>query len=206
VFVADDTPCTDDGLFCTGDEECQSGMCVGEGDPCTMGSCDETTNQCLAVGCEAAPLAGCDTSALKSILVVKDKSPDSKDKLIWKWLKGTAVQGDFADPVNTADYTLCIYTPQGLVSESVVPPAGGKWSAISTKGYKYKDTGTNDGVTKIIVKSNSSPGKTKAQVKGRGANLPDIGPASNPALDLDLPVKVQLVNEDNGGKFKGKAQ
>jgi hypothetical protein len=132
--------------------------------------------------------------------------------------------------LTTADYTLCTYTggSQTLVAEAAVPPGGlcggvPCWKAISTKGYKYKDTGTNDGVTKIIVKSNSSPGKTKAQVKGRGANLPDIGPASNPALDLDLPVKVQLVNEDNGvclesdflsgdikknvpGKFKGKAQ
>jgi hypothetical protein len=53
--------------------------------------------------------------------------------------------------------------------------------------------------------------------------VPDLPTATNPALDLDLPVKVQLVNEDNGecfesdftstdikknvpGKFKGKAQ
>ena len=223
-FEPNGTSCTDDGLFCSGDEECQNGSCVGDGDPCTVGTCDENTDQCIAAGCESAPLAGCRT-ALKSILVIKDKSPDTKDKLIWKWLKGTTTsQSEFADPINSADYTLCIYTPQGLVSESVVPPSTTLWSTISTKGYKYKDKpGSQDGITKIILKGNVNPNKSKALVKGKGTNLDDIPDATNPTVDLDLPVKVQLVNEDNGicfeadygpadikknvpGKFKAKKQ
>jgi hypothetical protein len=194
--------------------------------------CDENTDQCIAAGCEAAPLAGC-RQAGKSILVLKDNTDDSKDKLVYKWLKGAipSVQADYADPVTTADYTLCVYTGASdtLVAEAAVPPnnlcAGVPcWKAISDKGYKFKDkAGTNDGVTKVILKSNSNPGKSKALVKGKGTGLPDFPAASNPALDLDLPVLVQLVNEDNGncfesefdtgdikknvpGKFKGKAQ
>jgi len=38
--VADGTPCTDDGLWCTGTETCQSTVCTGAGDPCFgMGTC-----------------------------------------------------------------------------------------------------------------------------------------------------------------------
>ena len=60
-------------------------------------------------------------------------------------------------------------------------------------------------------------------MKGKGATLPDIPAATNPSLELDLPVRVQLVNGFNGicfeanyqsadvrkntaGAFKGKAQ
>ncbi len=47
----DGTPCTDDGLFCTGLERCTSGMCRSAGDPCTANpvnrTCDESLNQCV---------------------------------------------------------------------------------------------------------------------------------------------------------------
>lgn len=47
----DGTACTDDGLFCTGLEQCGSGMCLSAGDPCTANpvnrTCDETLNQCV---------------------------------------------------------------------------------------------------------------------------------------------------------------
>ena len=106
----------------------------------------------------------------------------------------------------------------------MVPPGGGLWSPISTKGYKYKDKpGTNSGITKVILKGNQNPNKAKALVKGKGLNLDDIPDATDTTKDLDLPVKVQLVNEDNGkcfeanygmadikknvpGKFKAKKQ
>ena len=141
------TPCTDDGLYCSGLESCQAGSCVGAGDPCTVGVCDEATNQCLAAGCEATPLAGC-RQANKSILVIKDNTDNNKDKLVYKWLKGQlpSIQADYADPTTAADYTLCIYTgaTPSLVASAEVPPAqlcAGVpcWKPIGTKGYKYKD-------------------------------------------------------------------
>jgi hypothetical protein len=192
-------------FFCTGDETCQNGSCASAGDPCTSGSCDEPSDQCLMAGCEAAPLAGCRT-ALKSIFLVKDQTDNNKDKLIWKWIKGEASsQPDFANPQLTADYTLCIYSGPGenLIGEAVVPPSSSKWTPISTKGYKYKDPGRiEDGIQKIILKGGAA-NKSKALVKGKGVDLPDLPPASNSSLDIDLPVRVQLVNEDNGICFEG---
>jgi hypothetical protein len=52
----DTTPCSDDNLFCTGVEQCSSGMCVGLGDPClaSVGDgdvdcsevCNDTSDDC----------------------------------------------------------------------------------------------------------------------------------------------------------------
>jgi len=85
--------------------------------------------------------------------------------------------------------------------------------------------GGSHSVFGLMVESHLKAGaqnKTKAQVKGRGVNLPDLAEALNSSLDLDPPVRVQLVNSDNGqclestfdaggirtnepGRFKGKA-
>lgn len=46
------SPCTDDGLFCSGIETCQGGVCSGAGDPCAPGieNCNEDSNQCEPLG------------------------------------------------------------------------------------------------------------------------------------------------------------
>ncbi len=52
--VADSTPCTDDGLFCNGEEKCLAGVCTSFGDPCPgqdgdddcRESCDESSGTC----------------------------------------------------------------------------------------------------------------------------------------------------------------
>ena len=48
----DDTNDCDDGLFCSGAEHCESGVCVSSGDPCIGGgecrqTCDEAEDNCL---------------------------------------------------------------------------------------------------------------------------------------------------------------
>ena len=55
---------------------------------------------------------------------------------------------------------------------------------------------TNDGITKIIVKGGAA-GKSKALVKGKGANLPDLD-SDLPVANPDLPMVVQLRNKQNG--------
>ncbi len=44
--LPDESPCTDDGLFCTGAESCFEGACQSAGDPCEGATCDENANQC----------------------------------------------------------------------------------------------------------------------------------------------------------------
>jgi hypothetical protein len=197
-FVSDGTNC-DDSNFCNGTQTCTAGVCGGGTGPCPMGqSCDESTDSCFVGDCPVNPVV-C-ASAAKNKLLIKNKADNSKDKLVWKWTKGDATtQTQFADPTTTATDALCFYagaTPT-LIEGLSVPPGGGKWSAISTKGYKYKDPGAaNDGVTKIIVMGGAA-GKSKALVKGKGANLPDFD-SDLPIATGDLPMTVQLRNNSNG--------
>jgi hypothetical protein len=197
-FVADGTNC-DDTNFCNGTQTCTGGVCGGGSTPCGMGqSCDEGSDSCFVGDCPVNPVS-CRTAA-KNKLLIKNKTDDTKDKLVWKWTKGDGTtQGEFGDPTVSATYALCFYsgaTPT-LIGGTSIPPAGGKWSAIGTKGYKYKDpAGTNDGITKIIVKGGAA-GKSKALVKGKGANLPDFD-TDLPVAASDLPVIVQLRNNASG--------
>ena len=202
-FVADGTSC-DDTAYCNGMQACSGGVCGGGTNPCAMGqSCDEASNSCFVGDCPAAP-SSCRTAG-KNKLLIKNKSDDSKDKLIWKWSKGAATtQAEFGDPTDDASYALCLYagaTPTVLEALHV-PAAGGRWSVVGSKGYKYNDpTGASSGIAKVIVKGGVA-GKSKALVKGKGASLPDID-SELPIATGDLPVIVQLRNNRNGICWEG---
>ncbi len=147
--------------------------------------------------CAVAPAVGCRTS-IKSVLVVKDNADNTKDKLVWKWIKGANTStAEFGDEVmGTATIALCVYDNTGKVGEAAVAPGTG-WTTISTKGWKYLNKpGTQDGIQKIILKASTS-NKSKALVKGKGVNLPDITPP------LVLPVTVQMVNSESGLCWEG---
>jgi hypothetical protein len=217
AFIANGSSCAD-ANFCNGGETCQGGACADQADPCLPSqSCDESTDQCFSGGCPTLP-ATCRVAG-KSIVLIKDNATDSKDKLIYKWLKGAATtQLELADPKITATYAVCFYTGAGLVETAEVPPSSSKWATISTKGYKYKDsTGAAAGIQKIIGKGSTTAGKSKLLVKGKGTNLPDTLTLPIPALDL--PLQVQVRNNQTGicfgssfatptknvaGQFKGK--
>jgi hypothetical protein len=201
VFEPDGTSCADP-LFCNGAETCMAGACQGGGAPCAMGqNCDESSDLCFSGGCPQNAVA-CRT-AQKSMLIIKDKADDAKDKLIWKWIKGANTsQEEFGDPTTTANYALCFYSGPmaSLVGGAEVPASGTKWSAIGAKGYKYKDTnGAEDGIRKVLVKG-STNNKSKALVKGKGALLPDF---MLPVAPGDLPLIVQLRNNSSGICWEG---
>jgi hypothetical protein len=137
--------------------------------------------------CGSSPMS-C-RAAGKSALLLKNSADDTKDKLTWKWLKGAATTlTELGVPTGTTNYALCVYA--GTAVATIDLPAGSKWQATGTKGFKFKDpTGTPDGAQKASLKSGAA-GKAKTLVKGKGINLPDnlVGP-------LPLPVTAQLVNE-----------
>jgi hypothetical protein len=173
------------------------GVGLSVDDTAMTAAVDVMTIQVFYSLCPAAPRVGCKTAG-KSLLIIKDKPADhTKDKLIWKWIKGqpTALS-DLLDPLSTAQYSLCLYE-NGVGTETInVLADSTKWQTIDSKGFKYKDPGgTQDGVQKIILKG-STDNKSKILVKGKGANLPV---SAEPTLTL--PVTVQLVNSDTGVCF-----
>jgi hypothetical protein len=196
----DGTSCSD-GLFCNGAETCASGACTPGTPPCNMvQTCSEGLDECLSTACPSAPLT-CRT-ALKSLLLIKNNtSNDNKDKLTWKFIKGAATtQMDLADPTATANYALCIYSgpSNALVGQMSLPASNTKWHVLGSKGYKFLDLSlADDGAQKVLVKG-GGPGKSKALVKGRGANLPDPLDGGS----LSFPVTVQLLNYQTGVCFE----
>jgi len=167
---------------------------------------DGVPDACDLRSCSKKPRFGCLAPAPeKSLLLLTDESPDSKDKLIWKWAKGDAVaKSDFGDPLHFDTYEMCIYDSNGLAASALVPPsgtcdAGGRkpcWKEKSN-GFKYKDALTTPlGVQTVVLKEGIEPGKAKVIVKARGARL------DMPVLpQLTAPLIVQLVNDSTGECF-----
>jgi cysteine-rich repeat protein len=199
-------PCAD-STVCNGDETCDgAGVCQ----PGTAPDCDDddlcTKDSCNPVGgCvnDGSLVGGCRT-ALKSILLLKDKADDNTDKLVWKWVKGqSTVQDDFGVPTGTTQYALCIHAgaPSTLLASYNVPADAMKWSVIGTKGYKYTDpSGGAAGITKVLLKG-GAPNKAKCLVKGKGSTLADFD-----LTTLVDPVTVQLVNSANSTCFESTFQ
>ncbi|MCC6763081.1 MAG: hypothetical protein IT293_00315, partial [Deltaproteobacteria bacterium] len=202
----------DDGNVCTIGDACTGGTCDGNsitcGDGIVQGACGEDcdvpgggpncTPGCRFL-CGPTPQAGCRGPALagKGTVKLADKTPDKKDQLNWKYVKGAATTvADFGDPLTTTDYTFCVYDssarPQPILLAHA--PAGGTcgtkpcWKAIKG-GFKYNDKlYTPDGLQQILLKSGAAT-KTKILVKGKGIDLP------MPTLPLTTMVTVQLKSE-----------
>ncbi len=195
-------PC-DDGLACTTVDACTAGSCVGsvppecdDANPCTQDSCDDGS------GCINAeePVLTCLT-AERGGFQVKDNADDAKDQLRWKWQKGEQTdQLDFGDPLNATSYTLCVYDTSGgssSLATSLQVDANGFWQSYDPKGWSLKDsTGTYDGVQQIKLKPGAI-GKSKAQLKARGANLATPVPVDASTFFAQDPnVTVQLLNSE----------
>jgi len=200
AFQPDGSDCGD-ALFCNGAETCATGACQPGTAPCGGGqSCDESSDLCFTGQCPSNAVM-C-RSAQKSLLLIKDKLDDNKDKLVWKWIKGAnTLTSELADPTTTANYALCFYSgaSQSLIASAEVAP-GSKWTPIGAKGYKYKDpSGSEDGIQKILIKG-SLDNKSKAIVKGKGGNLPDF---TLPFAGSQLPIVVQLRNNQSGVCWAG---
>ncbi|MGH7785787.1 MAG: thrombospondin type 3 repeat-containing protein [Candidatus Binatia bacterium] len=190
----------DDGNLTSGD--CCSPTCTFDaaGEPCPIGANPCTINQCDGAGnCVGTLPTGCAAPGTSTLLVNNDPD-DSKDRLLFKWRKGPQVDlADLGNPLTTADYTLCLYTgPQHApLTRLTVAAHATRWSPLSTRGFRYKDSSAAAaGVTKMLLKSGAA-GKSVAQVKGKGVNLPD------PTFSfLPLPVTAQLVNSETGTCFE----
>jgi FG-GAP-like repeat/Bacterial Ig-like domain len=148
--------------------------------------------------CPAAP-AACREPALggKAMLLLKDKSPDNGDKVIWKWLKGaTTPKSDFGDPSGSDDFALCLYEDEGSGGElraSVVADHGGQcgnrpcWSDKSY-GWLYRNNATSlTGASVVKMKEGLADGDAKILFRGKGLRLvmPDLNQLTG-ALTVQL--------------------
>ena len=144
----------------------------------------EVDTQLVQLGCSDTPKGGCDASATKAQLQIKNSTDDSKDKLKFKWLNGT--EASFDTP---GEYYLCVYDAGGLKIQGIAPPAN--WSATGN-GFKYNDpAAATTGLKKITLKNGTGSAKIIAKGQGTGLDDPNL-------LPLTQPVLVQLQNIQGG--------
>jgi hypothetical protein len=148
--------------------------------------------------CTPEPKTGCFEGA-RALLQLKNDADPARSQLSWKWQRGAAMaQGDLGDPTTTTKYFLCIYdrtaSTAALIGKLVIDP-NAAWTSKDPKGFNYKDKlGVEDGVQKAKLKTGDS-GKTQAQVKAKGVNLPLPPPLGEGAyFDQDPSVVVQLMS------------
>jgi hypothetical protein len=134
--------------------------------------------------CPSSP-ATCRTTVLpgKSSLTLKDKTPDTRDQVVWKWAGEITPKADYGSPTTTDDYALCLYDAGTLVA-SATADAGGTcgtkpcWIEKPTS-IRYKDTAlTPTGTQSLTLKEGLVDGKAKIAFKGKGALLTMPAPDS----------------------------
>jgi hypothetical protein len=213
------TACTDEPDICTDDSCDGAGVCTHVYDDTNDPSCEgpttttttttttsstttstTTTTVTPVSDCTPAPKTGC-FEAERAQLQVKTDADPARDQLSWKWQRGEALfQADLGNPATTTTYYLCIYdqtaaTPALVGTVQVDPSAA--WTSKDPKGFNYKDKlGVEDGVQKAKLKTGAA-GKTQAQVKAKGVNLPTLTPFGGGAyFDADPSVVVQLMTSE----------
>jgi cysteine-rich repeat protein len=214
-FEPDGTTCND-GTMCTLNDVCTAGQCDGDsvlcGDGTQQPNCNETCDDGNTVSgdgcsdtcqrefvCPPAPATGCllPFQPAKAKVTIINKAPNTtKDKIVWKWVKGERTTvADFGTPLTTTQYLLCIYDNDELRTTALVPAGGicsGKpcWTAKVT-GFKYKNKLLGpDGIQQIVLKAGED-GKAKIVVKGRGDLLQMPSP-----MPVAMPIRVQLSQSD----------
>lgn len=197
--VLDGSAC-DDGDDCTAPDSCQAGACGGialaDGTPCDDGDACSQPDVCQSGSCSgAAPAAACKEpiTSGRAFLQLKDRTPNSGDRLAWRWVRGEATaKAEFGNPTAATDYHLCVYdevagTPLRVVRQRI--PAGAAWTEFS-RGYRYRDTSLTQGGIFSVLLREGGDGAAKIIVKGKAH------PLEMPALGLqqDSTVTAQLVN------------
>jgi hypothetical protein len=148
--------------------------------------------------CDAAPRSACRQTTMPgaSVLQVKNRTPDSLDRLTWKWTRGQAtVPTDFGTPETDTAYDFCIYAGGKLVSRSTAPAGGlcrGRacWRQTATGWAFTKNDAEPRTLQKLVLRAGGD-GRAKVLVKGKGALL------ALPTLPLQgMPIRTQVVNAD----------
>jgi hypothetical protein len=197
---SDGSPC-DDGNVCTATDACESGACVGtplaDGTPCDDGDPCSRPDVCAAGTCSGtAPALTCKTAPpAAGLLMLENRSPDTRDRIAWTWRKGAAATAaDIGNPAATTSYTLCLYdtvagVPQRRLLQTI--PPGSRWKAFS-RGYRYRDSTLSAGGLQSIVLTQGESGKASVHVRGKGQ------PLDLPGLPLSKQpnVIIQLMNEN----------
>ncbi len=169
------------------------------GDPCIAPTLTPTVTATPTVTptpmCPPTPDAGCRTPIAPAAarLDVKDRMPDTKDQLVWRWSKGAATSlTDFGDPTVSTHYDLCVYNGASILLTSALAPAAGTcdgrpcWKARAT-GFRYASKDRLPSGIQTLVLRAGIDGRARITLKAKG------DPLAMPSLPIaTFPVTVEL--------------
>jgi len=193
----------DDGDIAAGD--CCGPACAFEataspcddGDACTNGDACNGMGTCASSAAPAAICRGAESGA--AVLQLLDGSPDTRDRLTWRWKRGEeTLPPALGDPTVATEYTLCAYdasaSPQPRLRAAL--PPGARWGSAGS-GFRYRDPAAAAGGIRTVRLVPGSTGSARVIVRGRGTALP------LPPFPLTPPVELQL--RTDGGECWGAA-
>jgi len=191
----------DDGN--TADGDCCSSSCTFETPGAT---CDDdlmctVADVCDGAGvCAGAPqLASSCLIGGRAVFQLSNKPGGAKDVLGWKLAGGGAVgHGELGNPATSTTYELCVFdrsSGNAVLATALVVGPNPAWKGKDPRGWLYKDrAGSRHGVRKLLLKAGTA-GKSKAQVKAKGINLPTPDSVENGQLfKVDPSLTVQLLS------------
>ena len=157
--------------------------------------------------CAATPITGCraPTAAAAAVLSMRHPSGGKRDRLGWKWKKGSGIsREDLGDPTGATSYVLCIYDESsgvpGLAAQFAFQAGrtcgDGRpcWRALGSRGFVYADRLPGGrGFLKLRLKQGTT-GRSEITVNGKGESLALLG-YPNALLRQDPQVTVQLLND-----------
>jgi len=170
----------------------------GDGD-LDLALTDETSDRTRILRNEGAPAPACPSApdtcrppavAGAASLLLQQRSPADKSRLVWKWRKGKATaKDDFGDPLASAGYTLCTYDAGALLT--TVPIVGSCltkpcWTD-KPSGFAFRNPSLAPSGARSAKLVAGPDGKAAIAFAGKGASLPLPDPAS-----LTGPIDVQL--------------
>lgn len=207
ICAADNDPC-DDGDACTTGDHCDASLaCVGG----SAVTCSDDGNACTAdicvspIGCthdQPVVAGGCNTSnALAKFLARYYSQANSRNKLSFKWQKGTIAFADFGQPTVDTRYTLCASDANRVLLSATVAPAtmcGGDfcWTSAGPDsdptGVKYKpeQVSADDYVKRIVGKTGDGKSSLLLQTQS--------GPITMDFANLTYPITVQVLTSNAG--------
>jgi len=160
---------------------------------------DETTDHTRILQNSGGPPPACppapDSCRLPAVsaaasLQLQEKSSPDKNRLGWKWAKGTATaKTDFGDPLTTDGYTLCLYDAGALLTSTRVTGSCGTkpcWSEKPT-GFAFRNRSLQPSGVQSLKLIAGADGKAGIGLKGKGSSLalPDPGSLTGP-IDVQL--------------------
>jgi hypothetical protein len=153
--------------------------------------------------CATGPVPGCRKPIRSQVgkLSLRDRTPDSGDRMLWKWTYGAATsKADFGNPLGSTNYQLCVYDGNDhTIARAGAPPdgdCGGRpcWRETSTQfTYRSRDRlpGGRRRASTVRLRLKEGPdGKARIVAQGHGPTI-DLAP-----LPATQPVLVQIKNSN----------